>query len=234
MKNYRDEYKSRVRLLVKSPGITADALAKKYGQPSGLAITRWLSNDTWPPLDSLIKIAEENRTNIDYILGKTDVCSPNETYELNFRLGELMKERGLTRTKLATMIGTSTKVITKYLTAPIMTRINTIIALAEALDVSVDYLCGLTPYRVWELQIIETDTFFLIKKGQAACILCEDGHYEWCLLSEDGMNVILPDGKYYSLDDNRFEGKKAFPVCPILPEEYQQRGETGEKKEKKK
>lgn len=60
------------------------------------------------------------------------------------RLAEILKERGMEQKKLAEMVGVSSKAISAYVRGKADPSLEKFAKIAEALDVSADYLLGLS------------------------------------------------------------------------------------------
>lgn len=64
------------------------------------------------------------------------------------RLEELRKDKGFTQQQLAAIVGVTDKTISSYEHCLKEPTSGNLIKLAEALDTSIDYLCGLTDQRI--------------------------------------------------------------------------------------
>jgi len=60
------------------------------------------------------------------------------------RLLEEMKANGMTTKKLADLVGVSPEMVTQYYTTEKLPRLDTFVKICKALNVSADYLLGLS------------------------------------------------------------------------------------------
>lgn len=63
------------------------------------------------------------------------------------RLREIRKEKGLTQAELAQMIGVSPSSVKKWENGDVLPNIKIIASLGMALDITLDYLCGVTDVK---------------------------------------------------------------------------------------
>jgi len=69
----------------------------------------------------------------------------NETTEIFIsRLEQVRKEKGLTRTKLASKVGVTKSAMSCYIRRKRIPRGDILVSIARALDVSIDYLVGIS------------------------------------------------------------------------------------------
>lgn len=69
----------------------------------------------------------------------------NETTEIFIsRLEQVRKEKGLTRTKLASKVGVTKSAMSCYIIRKRIPRGDILVSIARALDVSIDYLVGIS------------------------------------------------------------------------------------------
>ena len=66
------------------------------------------------------------------------------TDEIKKRLCEEIRQSGITTAELAKRVGVSPEMITQYCTTKKLPRLDTFVRLCRALDVSADYLLGLS------------------------------------------------------------------------------------------
>lgn len=125
---------------------------QKLGNEIGLArntICQYESGNRVPDVDTLKKIADYFDVSIDYLLGReekkyTKNCSNNINVS-NMRL--LRKEQNITLDKVATDLNSSSQVISRYERGERMPDQETLLALADYYNVSLDYLLGRTDVR---------------------------------------------------------------------------------------
>lgn len=237
MNRYENEYVSRIPELIKGSKLTRKELGVKYNGSSVSSLYRWVEGG-WPPLDILLIMAKEENTNISYLLGITDVDHPLETYEPNLDLKGKMREANIKAPAIAEYVGTSARIIREYVDKPRYTRINTLVGMALAMNVSLDYLLGLTPVKRWELLLLKPGIPAYIYKDRECSgkVKSKTESVEtFCLLHLDGERVILPSGDVINMNDSIFENAIIIPL-PDVPdkENYITPCKTATKEEKAK
>lgn len=212
-------YKSRVPEFLKLKKMNQRALSLEYNI-SEISIYRWINLNNYPPLNALLKLAKEFNTNLSYLVGMTKIDAPIETYKPKLELEKLMEESGYSCRSLADKLETSLTIIREYIEEPRYSRVTTLIAMADALDVSLDYLLGLTPICKWEQVALKKNPFYLCSAGQPVYIYAyktaADGSVEKAegngLIHADGKSVIFPSGRIVNMNDKLFENTLAIPL----------------------
>lgn len=196
---------------------------KKYKSPyASVVIRRCADGVQFPPVNMIIDIARILGTNVDYLMGKTDVIAKTGKANVNKEksLSDLLEMRGMTEAEFMRFFRADKKMMDRYRERLPVTRITSLVNLAEAMQVSVDFLLGCTDWENWELCARMQDPFSCITPGTAAFIVADmkvrtlaevrdalerrDGRH--CLLSRDGKTVIFPNGKSIDKDDKAFKG----------------------------
>lgn len=107
---------------------------------------------------------------------------PMDTKKFSERLSLCMKQNGLNGAELSSLSGVIAATISRYLNGLRVPTVDNIIRLADALNVSVDYLLG--------LHDVPDDKILISAYSIASC---DDKHVLWTLLERYG-------GKYGTAD----------------------------------
>lgn len=209
MEKYIEKFENRIPACLEVPWIKENILEMLGGNASSMDVYRWRSAIYYPPVDMLIKLSEITRQPTAYLIGQTDVLK-----EVGSEKGEpldiksYMESRNIKVSDLASKAGTTNATMRDLLGKFPNIRTNSLIAIAEALDVSTDFLLGLSRYPRWE----DAKPFMNVVPGEPAYVKRddeEDGFY--CILGFDGKTVYTADGK--SADKDSFAGARIMPVA---------------------
>ena len=152
-------------------------------------------------------MTSEIDTNIEYALGLTQISAPNSGRKITFRLGSLLKEKGISYFGFANLIETSPATVKRYVEGAPHMRIETLLAMAKGLGVSVDYLLGLTDYKTWNDYRKKLEPFSGVAPGDAIYLEFPDEGLNGCaLMHPHGGKVVFPTGKMRSIRDEIFQG----------------------------
>lgn len=218
MKNYREIYNSRFPKYLKDTGLSTGKIRKEFGASQDSVAWRWMQGD-YPGITFLVKMSKRFNVNIAYLLGITDIKTPNENYEIKSNLKKLMTDGHFTLTSLSKLVGTQPSVVKKLLDDITKVRTNTIIAFSESLGVSVDHLLGLTDRKIWEIDNPIESKFSLISVGEPAYIYFNNKKSFYCFLINRDF-VIMPNGDEIPTDSDEFTNAKVYPVMPISNAQY--------------
>lgn len=195
-----------------------------------IAIARWKKGTHFPPVEVLIGIAGIMQTNLSYILGLTDednACDySHEPVERT--LEDLMNVSGMNEKELVSALSKNYKMVRLFKEELPRKRVYSLIKLANAMQLSVDYILGYTDWKTWEIRPrLEqpfkdispgTGAYFIVRENVSCAedisdaIKCGDGQY--CLVTLDGKQVIFPNGETFAVDDPRLVGYCAVRVVP--------------------
>ena len=151
-----------------------------------------------------------------YLLGQTNVrCGIDIPGGKPRDIQKIMERKGLSCREVAKRAETKPERISSLIKAFPDIWTNSFIALSDALEVSTDYLLGLTDKETWdELGSIED-----IESGCPAYMesrLAEDGSVMeegmYILISKEGDTVYFPDGTSRKTGDDFFNGRSVYPV----------------------
>ena len=140
-------FKQRFNKLKKENNLSVDDIKNYLKLNSSSLIYFWLDGTYTPKLNYLNQLANLFECSIDYLIGKTDNFFENnkvikELPSFSERLAEIIKNKGLTKSKLR-----KENIISGSLYRSIFERksdptIETLIRLADYLNISIDYLVG--------------------------------------------------------------------------------------------
>lgn len=202
--------KSRLPHLIKKSGMTLTEFAEKYNV-APVSVRRWISGESYPRLSILIDIAKENETNLSFILGRTDISTPITRYEPESKLYEALHITGISKKELGERANITSQVLSRYFSRPRYSRIAMYLRFADILNVSVDYLLGLSDFVNWEDILLLRNPFYYCKPGDCICIHSKSSRENsevsgFCLIHTDGESVIFPTGTIVKMNDSIFEG----------------------------
>ena len=204
-----NEEQNNLKALFKAWGKPAQELKGRYDKTSVANFYIWASGKTCPPLKLLVDMAWETRTNIEYALGLTEVKEANDRNEINFRFPELLEESGHTYFSLAKKIDVAPATVKRYAEGNVQMRVETLLAIAEGLKVSLDYLLGLSDYRTWEEYRRVLEPFIGVRPGEAMFLSFPQSEMDgFVLMHPQGGRVVFPTGKMRNINDEIFKGVK--------------------------
>lgn len=138
--------------LRKEKNLTQYSLAEKLGFSRGL-IANYEQASREPDFKVLEQIANYFDVTTDYLLGRSKKknISQDEHIEhdifmsnISSRLSKILEEKNMTQRKLSELVGVSEVTISRYLNGNRIPKTDIISDIANALNVSVDYLLGRT------------------------------------------------------------------------------------------
>lgn len=199
------------------------------GNYPSIAVGRWKKGTALPPVELLAGMAREMNSNISFILGMTDVNCPNEFEEPHFKtLDQVLAAAEMTEIELVRAFNNNYKKLYLYRERLPYNRVKSLMSLAEATHLSLDFILGYTQYENWEMYDRMSKPFEKIRAGSGAYVVADrtihgvsdveaaiakgDGSY--CLLSYDGEYVIFPNGNKVSINDKAFDGVLVVSVVP--------------------
>lgn len=186
-----------------------------------VALSRWRKGPQYPPVEVLVNIAKITGVSVDYILGLTDVKAPlNSEPGKEKTLDDLRDAAGLTQEELLRRLDKDSSFIVRYKKKLPLNRVSSLIFLAEALSLSIDFILGYSTWENWESFGRTRAAYRKLKAGTAAFVVGDrnvasladvrkavkkkDGNY--CLVSGDGKKLIFPNGTEADAKDPVFEG----------------------------
>ena len=194
-----------------------------------VALSRWKKGPQFPPVDVLINMARLVGTNVDYILGLTDVDAPmNKECEKEKTLEDLKAASGISESELLRAFNRDSSIITRYRKQLPLSRISSLISISEAFGLSVSYILDCTTWENWDAfaqtkaeyreapagsaMYIVTDKSVSSLSDVRRAISKDDGSY--ALVSDDGDVVIFSNGNEARITDKLFEGAFFIPLSP--------------------
>jgi len=140
------EFVERLNELMQINGFNQVALEKVSGIRH-TNISDFLSGKHLPSYDNIIKLSEVFNCSIDFLLGKAEFSSEESFYSpptFSIRLRQILKENGVSQEKLKKDLNVSGSVLYKWLKGTNKPSAESLIALSNYFDCSIDYLIGRT------------------------------------------------------------------------------------------
>ncbi len=139
------EFKDVLKDLMTEKNIKIADLVEKLNINNLAIVYGWLKGEYKPRLDKLNELANLFSCSLDFLLGRTEnyeIVKPKDINPLCVNLTNILKEKNITRYKLK-----KDKIISNGLDYSIFNckytpNVETLIKLADYLDVSIDYLVG--------------------------------------------------------------------------------------------
>ena len=125
----------------------SEALAAEIGV-MGTSVRNWINGTYEITLANAIKLADYFQCSLDYLTGlreNYETVFPRDLPPFYLRLREVMRELGITRYKIAHSKNFSDSYFTNWASGE-QPKLATVCALADYLNVSLDYLVGRTDY----------------------------------------------------------------------------------------
>lgn len=212
MKNFKNNPKSKIPSLLNMDPELRKLIRENFSTVPLSTISRWSTQRLYPPVPVLEFMASYKNTNIAYLLGETDIDLPWElTEKVDRSLEEILNEKDMKVSTFARKINGDLKITKGYLDE-LPTRVNSLLAIAEGLNVSIDYLLGHTNWKSWEDYHAMQNPLDNVKPGHPIYIVkaykispeqplskaIELGLGSYALLDKDGKMVLFPNGKTLS------------------------------------
>ena len=137
----------RLEELMEERELRSETLAKEAGI-AGSSIRSWLRGTSVPSFESAVKLADFFGCSLDFLAGRSEDCgniAPKPLPPFYPRLRAIMAEAGMTRFRIAKETQIKDAFFTNWARGekPLLV---TLCALADYLNVSIDYLVGRTEY----------------------------------------------------------------------------------------
>ena len=139
-------FAERLSELIFDEKINSNLLAQKVGCDRS-TITRYLSANKMPTVETCVKIANYFECSLDYLFGLEDNFYPQSFYELvpfSDRLPVLLKFFNISRYRLEKLTGFSESTLFYWSKGKTKPTIEKIIKLARTLNTSIDFILGRT------------------------------------------------------------------------------------------
>lgn len=138
-----NEFQERLQDLLVENDLSRLQLSKKIGI-SFETLNGYFNKDFYPELSVAIKIANYFGCSIHYLMGLTDDYNGKEVNELSFidTLKKLMKENNLSIEKFSKAMNMSEANFYRWQSGKTQPAMNSLIAIAQFFDVTIDYLIG--------------------------------------------------------------------------------------------
>ncbi len=148
----------------------------------------WNTHRKIPNLPALLVLAELYNTNISYLLSLAENNMKLESYEIDpakMRFADIRAEWKISQLDLAELTGLQPKTIRGYEKGILTSNFNAVFALADAYNVCVEYLLGLTNIKHLDSVLITPNTVLQIVK---------DNEKINCLVGQDNL-IRTPAGE---------------------------------------
>ena len=209
----------RLRQLVNEHDKDLDFYIKMVDTSEG-TFRHWLNGKGLSNINQLAKLAEFFDVNCAYLLGLTDVRTSNSTYKISVNLIQTLNKLNISIAEFKNRMGMQAVTFTKYSAANPPTYLKTYMAMAEALDVSIDYLLGFTPYKNWETDYARAiNPQLWIAKGISVCVIDSETHkklYNLLCVETSNLKCVNQDLEIINLDDEFIEGKEFIELFPQI------------------
>ena len=185
-------------------------------------IYEWMSTPLIHSLDNLTYVAKYFNVNCSYLLGLTYIKTPNVRYEMNIDLTEQMKEANISLADFKELCNINSSTIKHINNMDLSVKIKKYLQIADVLNVSIDYLLGLTPYKNWDTDYIKAiNPVKWITKGTAVNvyndILDEPIDTLLCIEKTNSKaQCISKDGETFFLTPEYTYGKQFVELYPII------------------
>ena len=131
-------FAEQLKTLRKKNSLTQKELAEKVGVKQN-SYANWENGNREPNIEMLVRIADYFDVSLDYLLGGK---MKNITEEFSLCLKKLRMKRKLSQKQIAEELKISQQQYSKWEGGIITPNAETLVRLADYLDVSVDYLLG--------------------------------------------------------------------------------------------
>ena len=135
----------RIKELIFDKKITPEILSDRLNLDLSL-IYKWQRGDSVPNLDSLIRLSRHFCVTIDFLSGRNDENHFTNTEcrtPFNIRLQEIINETGLSNYAFSRKYNISRETIRHWVNGERTPLLDSIIKLADLLDVTIDNLVGM-------------------------------------------------------------------------------------------
>lgn len=156
-------------------------------------------------IGKLLEFARKHNTNLAYLLGMVTDDSPCERYTVNHRFTEIRKELGMKNGAFAAHCGITQTNLSSYNQDKSRAgSTRTLMTISKILDVSIDYILGLTEKKNWQ----SDDSAYPVLRiapGEAGYLVTEGKFF---LRSSDGQWLLFPDGSKQQIRSHLLIGKE--------------------------
>lgn len=218
MKKYIEIYNNQIPEALSLDWVKKAVKAAFSDSIQNTSMSRWARGLTYPPVKVVRFLAITTKTPAAQLVGQTEVASRLEkdfsAKERDIKL--LLEERGISHRRLAELMETDPNTAGDIIKNYPNIRLNSMIALSEALGLSIDYLLGLTDYRTWEEEAHSSEKPFAdVDYGTPAYVApaaTPEANGFYCLVSNDGRTIFTADGRTRLAKDEFFRGRIVTPL----------------------
>jgi len=174
-------------------------------EPAVKTIYKWARHEILPALSVVIALAKELNTNAAFLLSLTDVDKPDKTYQYRYCSADIRKLQRISREALGSSTGISYQHIGRLENDEEfncdLVKLGTLLSVASAFDVSIDYLLGLTDKAKWENSDEICSQLWDILAGTPVRLDFPSGEAINGVVSDDKKYIYLSNGKVMSTTD---------------------------------
>ena len=137
-------FSERLKELMQEKELTQTALSKETGIRTTL-ISNFILAKNLPSYENLLRFAYYFNCSVDYLLGKTDFPDEAPLHEVPFfheRLRQILQEQKISQERLKRELPVSGSVLYKWISGKSQPSSESLLALADYFETSVDYLIG--------------------------------------------------------------------------------------------
>ena len=139
-------FNEKLKDLMQEKKLKAPQLAMDLGIKTNKLVYNWLNGVSTPKLSYALKLRDYFSCSLDYLFGNSDYEEIKETKQINTfnnKLKEILKNKKITQTKLLSDLKLSNSNSNSWHKQDLNPRMDTIVKLANYLNVSIDYLVGI-------------------------------------------------------------------------------------------
>ena len=135
----------KIKELLEDENIKPEELAKMLGISGKSKVYEWMRGEYDPSIENIIKMAEISKCSIEYFIGRTEENSQTKFKKcppFDEQLNRVMKQRRKTKSDLINDGIVNPSHFHRWFKLKASPRLETLIKLADYLQVSIDYLVG--------------------------------------------------------------------------------------------
>ena len=139
-------FNTKLNDLMNEKNLKAPQLADELGIKTNKLIYNWLNGVSTPKLNNALKLRDFFKCSLDYLFGNSDfekIKHTKITKSFSNQLKTILKNKNISQTKLLTDLKLSNSNSNSWNKENLNPRMDTIIKIADYLQVSIDYLVGI-------------------------------------------------------------------------------------------
>lgn len=139
-------FKDRLKELIYEKKISVPQVACELHINSKTLVYNWIKGKMMPKLDKAIKLREYFHCSLDYLFNDAEYEKVKQTKQVSTfakRLKQILNERHITREKFLSDLNMSNNNFNNWYKLELNPRMDTVVKIANYLQVSIDYLVGI-------------------------------------------------------------------------------------------